>query len=96
MTKGFHDASQTHLNNHHRNTLSALFQHPTSHNVRWEDVVSLLDAVGAVEERHDGKIKVTVGGQTEFLETPRDHNASVDQIVGLRRMLRAAGFAEDG
>ena len=85
----------SHLNNHHRNTLSALFQHPTSHNVRWEDVVSLLDAVGTVEERHEGKIKVTVGAETEFLEAPRDHQASVDQIVGLRRMLRSAGYGDD-
>jgi len=81
-----------HLNNHHRDTVSALFRHPTSHNVRWADVVSLLNAVGTVEERREGKVKVVVGGQTEFFDPPRDHNASDQQVVDLRRMLRGAGY----
>ena len=34
------------LSNHHRDTLAKIFQHPTSHNIEWPDVVSLLNAVG--------------------------------------------------
>jgi hypothetical protein len=30
------------LNNHHRNTLEAIFNHPASGNIEWRQVVSLL------------------------------------------------------
>ena len=36
-----------HLNNHHRNTLRQIFQHPVSHNINWHAVVSLLKAIGS-------------------------------------------------
>jgi len=36
-----------HLSNHHRNTLRQIFQHPVSHNIEWQAVVSLLEAVGS-------------------------------------------------
>lgn len=93
-TSGSHP-HEHHLNNHHRDTVAALFQHPTSHNVRWPDVVSLLNAVGTVEERREGKVKVTVGGTTEFFDPPRSHNAEDRQVVELRRLLRDAGYGPD-
>jgi hypothetical protein len=83
----------THLNNSHRDTLARLFQHPASHNIEWRDIVSLLEAVGSVEERHDGKFVVTVGVETETLERPRDKDIDVQQVVDLRRMLSNAGYA---
>ena len=43
-----------HLNNHHRDTLAQIFQHPVSHNIEWRAVRSLLEVVGTVEESHDG------------------------------------------
>jgi hypothetical protein len=93
-TSGSHTQAH-HLNNRHRDTLAALFEHPTSHNVRWPDVVSLLNAVGTVEERREGKVKVTVGETTEFFDPPRDHNAGDKQVVELRRLLRDAGYGPD-
>ena len=45
-----------HLNNHHRNTLRQIFQHPVSHNIEWHAVVSLLEAIGSVAEHHDGML----------------------------------------
>lgn len=86
----------THLNNHHRNTLRRLFQHPVSHNIEWHAVVSLLEAIGTVTEHRDGKLAVTVGSSTEFLDPPvRDKDLDVQTVVDLRRMLGAAGFRPD-
>ena len=48
------DPVPEHLNNHHRDTLLQIFQHPASHNIEWPAVLSLLEAVGSVEQRHDG------------------------------------------
>jgi len=81
-----------HLNNHHRDTLRQIFEHPTSHNIEWKDVVSLLEAVGTVAERHDGKLEVRLGGDVEFIEPPSGKDIDTQTVVDLRRMLRTAGF----
>jgi hypothetical protein len=44
-----------HLNDHHRNTLSQIFRHPVGHNIEWRAVLSLLEEVGSVEQRHDAR-----------------------------------------
>jgi hypothetical protein len=84
--------SPRHLNSHHRNTLHKLLQHPAGHNIEWHDVVSLLAAVGSVVERRDGKVAVTVGSQTRFLDVPPHKDIDVQTVVELRTMLLAAGY----
>ena len=58
------------LDGRHRDTLRRIFEHPTSHNIEWHEVTSLLDAVGDVTVRHDGKVAVKVGPELEFLDAP--------------------------
>jgi hypothetical protein len=82
----------SHLNNHHRDTLGALFAHPTSGNVRWVDVVSLIGAVGEMEEKHDGRFRVTIGGEVEIFDRSHGKDVAVEQITDLRRMLTHAGL----
>jgi hypothetical protein len=81
-----------HLSNHHRDTVRKIFEHPTSHNIEWHEVVSLLEAVSTVTERHDGKLEVRLGGEVEFIEPPSGKDIDTQTVVDLRRMLRAAGF----
>ena len=81
-----------HLNNHHRDTLLQIFQHPTSHNIEWHAVLSLLEAVGTVEQRHDGKYLVRVGGETEVFTRPKHKDIEIESVQDLRRMLSAAGY----
>jgi hypothetical protein len=88
-----------HLNDHHRNTLLRIFRHPVSHNIEWRAVLSLLNVVGSVEERRDGKVVVTLGSEAETLERPQNKDMDVQQVVELRRMLSNAGYrpeAEQG
>jgi hypothetical protein len=80
------------LDSHHRKTVERLFAHPTSHNIQWHDVVSLLRAVADVEEGHDGRTKVTLGGETQTFDAPRGHDIDTQQVVDLRRMLSGAGI----
>jgi len=56
-----------HLSNHHRNTLRQLFQHPVSHNIEWNAVLSLPKAVGSAVEQPGGKVAVTIGSETGIL-----------------------------
>ena len=81
------------LNNHHRDTLDAILNHPASGNVEWRQVRSLLDAVGDVTEEHNGKLKVKLGSETEVFRTPHGKDIDPQMIVDLRRMLAGAGYA---
>ncbi|MGO8885151.1 MAG: hypothetical protein ACLPUO_05575 [Streptosporangiaceae bacterium] len=85
-----------HLSNHHRNTLRELFQHPVSHNIEWRSVVSLLEALGSVQEHSEGKIAVTLGADIEFFDPPVHKDLDTQTVLDLRRMLANAGFTPEG
>ena len=82
-----------HLDNRHRDTLRQIFQHPTSHNIEWHAVLSLLEAVGTVTVRHDGKVAVKLGPGQEFLDPPAGKDIGPQMVVDLRRLLSEAGYA---
>lgn len=84
-----------HLNHHHRDTLAAVFAHPTSHNIRWVDVVHLIEAVGEVEEKHDGRIRITIGAEIEVFDRSHKKDITIDQVIDFRRMLKHAGYGPD-
>jgi len=84
-----------HLSSHHRDTVRKIFSHPTSGNIEWRDVLSLLENVGTTTEERNGKFRVTLGSETEVLEAPRGKDIDEQMIVDLRRMLRAAGLSSD-
>ena len=81
-----------HISGHHRDTLLQIFQHPTSHNVEWHDVISLLETVGSIEERHDDMFVFRIGEEREVLRRPKEKDMDTQQLVDLRRMLTSAGY----
>jgi hypothetical protein len=81
------------LDGEHRNTLEKLFSHPSSGNVEWRQVKSLLESVGTATEEDNGRFKVTLGGETEVLQPPHGKDVDQQMIVDLRRMLTRAGLA---
>ncbi len=83
------------LSNHHRETLEKIFSHPSSANIEWRQVLSLLDAVGKTTVEHNGNVKVALGPETEVLQPPRGKDIDQQMIVDLRRMLKSAGLAPD-
>jgi len=86
------DLEPEHLDNRHRDTLRQIFEHPTSHNIEWRAVMSLLEAVGTVTTRHDGKVSVKIGPELEFLDPPAGKDIDAQLVVDLRRMLSHAGY----
>jgi hypothetical protein len=81
------------LNPHHRTTVERIFSHPSSANIEWRSVRSLLESIGAAHEGANGKLIVTLGPETEVIEAPRGKDIDQQLIVDLRRMLRSAGYA---
>ena len=82
----------TDLNHHHRDTLERIFGHPSSGNIEWRQVRSLLEAVGTITEELNGKLRVTLGPETEVLQPPGGKDIDQQMIVDLRRMLSNAGL----
>ena len=78
----------------HRDTLEKIFRHSSSGNIEWRQVLSLLEAAGSVTRQHNGKVKVTIGAETETFRPPVGKDIDEAMLVDLRRMLRNAGLAE--
>jgi len=87
---------EAHLSSHHRDTVEKIFSHPASRNIEWRQVVSLLETIGTVTQEHNGKLKVTLGPETEVLPAAHGKDVDVQIVVDLRRMLKQAGFGPDG
>jgi hypothetical protein len=81
-----------HLNGHQRDTLVRIFQQDTNYNVEWHDVVSLLEAVGSIEQRHDDMFVFRIAKETEVLRRPSGKDIDGQQLVDLRRILTSAGY----
>lgn len=54
--------------------------------------MSLLEAVGTVTVRHDGKVAVKIGSELEYLAPPTAKDVDDQMVVDLRRMLTSAGL----
>ena len=80
------------LSNRHRDTIEKIFDRPSSGNVEWREVLSLLETVGDVVEEPNGRYRVTLGAETEVVDRPHGKDVDVQLLVDLRRMLRKAGF----
>jgi hypothetical protein len=80
------------ISNDHRDTLEKILRHPASGNIEWRLVKSLLEAVGTATEEENGKLRVTLGGETEVLQPPQGKDIDEQTIVDLRRMLTRAGL----
>jgi hypothetical protein len=85
-------AEPAHLSHRHRDTLRQIFRHPVSHNIEWRAVMSLLEAVGTVTVRHDGKVAIKIGPELEFLDPPAGKDIDTQMVIDLRHMLSNAGY----
>ncbi len=84
-----------HLSNHHREILAKIHDHQRGGNVEWRKVVSLLEAIGTVDEEHNGKLRVTLGPETEVFTPPEDKDIYRQTLVDLRRMLTQEGYSPE-
>jgi hypothetical protein len=83
------------LSGQHLTTATRILTHPTSHNIAWHDVESMLEQLGAISEEKNHRFTVTVGSETETFDRPKGDDIDEQQVVDLRRMLRNAGITLD-
>jgi hypothetical protein len=79
----------------HRRTLDAIFQHPLSHNLSWRAVVSLFDAIGGADEKHDGAFLFRLGDAHLWMKTPHTKDLTGDEVIDLRHFIVRSGWSPD-
>jgi hypothetical protein len=82
-----------HVNPRHRDTIAKIFSHPSSGNLEWREVRALLESLGGSDDGNNGKIGISLGGESEVFTAPRGKDVDQQTIVDLRRMLTAGGYA---
>ncbi len=77
--------------------LRQLFGHPIPMNLKWRDVVRLLESLGAqLEIVHGGREKVSLNGREHTFHIPHGKMIdSKDEIVQLKHFLESAGVTPD-
>src|ERR1700733_6024129 len=91
MTTQVQIKAPPHLNGRHQHTYDAIFRHPAAHNLEWHDVRSLLDALANVVEGTNGALHVTRNGQSVTLHAPKHKDATVEDLLAIRRFLEHSG-----
>lgn len=81
------------MNAKQKRTLAAIFTRPTPGDVRWNDVVSLMKALGSVDQRRAGsRVGFTVHGWTLVTHKPHPGSQlSRASVRDIRDFLQNAG-----
>ena len=82
--------SASSLNRKDARVLQEVFGHPLPHNLKWTDVVSLVNHLGSVLERHDGNDEFTIGTTSEVFKRPHHKDVELEDVVRLRAFLERA------
>ena len=71
----------------HRRTLDAILRHPTAHNLEWNDVVSLFEKLGAVEQKANAEFVFQVGAERHVMRKPHAKDLTQTEVLELRKFL---------
>ena len=82
------------LNSRQRRTLEAVFQRPVRADIRWDEVVSLLEACGAnVSESSSGsRVRVELVGIRRTYHKPHRRETNKGTVDDVRDLLSEAGI----
>lgn len=85
------------LDSEQRHTLEHLSSHPLATNIKWPQVLALLEAMGEVIVESKERYRVTVDGHTEVFRPPHHHgDVPAEMVMKLRRFLASALGSDRG
>ena len=79
--------TQRQLDNGQRRTLAHLSRHPLATNVKWPQVLALLEAMGDVTVESKDRYRVTLKDRTEVFHPPHHGDIPADTMVKLRQFV---------
>lgn len=87
----------TAMNKQHRQTLESIFARPDQKNIRWDDFVNLLKALGAdVTERGDSMFGIRLNGRYAVFHRPHPGNVIyLSMLKRVRRYLVECGISPE-
>jgi hypothetical protein len=77
-----------------RRTLDAIFHHPSSHNLKWKNVVALINTIGAVHEDRNSLFVFEVCGSHLRWHRPHGKDLTGSEVLGLRQFLMQSGWSD--
>jgi hypothetical protein len=84
-----------HLDSHHRATCEKIHRHPTSHNIQWHDVISLLESLGECKETKHGSYECKIDGQLHVFTGPLHRELDDQQVRDMRKLLDSVGLTKE-
>jgi hypothetical protein len=78
-----------------RKTYEALFRHPSSHNLKWHDVIHLFEQLGSVTEKPNHEYVFAAGDVQHIMRRPHSKDVTSEEIRDLRHFL-ADSVPQDG
>ncbi|NJP12138.1 MAG: type II toxin-antitoxin system HicA family toxin [Leptolyngbyaceae cyanobacterium RU_5_1] len=85
---------EKHLNNKHQKTLQSIFTDPIPANIRWNEVESLFEALGAIIKTGSrSRRRVALNGvRAVFHEPHPEPDIDKGMVKSIRRFLESAGI----
>jgi len=80
----------------HRAALEKVFQHPLAHNLTWRELTNLFETIGSAEQRHNGDLRLRIGGEQLSLKPARGKDLDASEIMDVRHLLVRAGWSDKG
>jgi hypothetical protein len=82
------------LNNRHRNTLVDIYKNPVPASIKWADIESLLEALGAeLSEGRGSRIRIALNGVRAVFHRPHPQpTTDKGAVKSMRRFLTEAGI----
>ena len=77
-----------------RRTLDAIFHHPSSHSLKWNDVVALIKTIGHVHEGRNSEFVLDVCGIHHHWHKPHTKDLTGSEVLGLRHFLIESGWSD--
>ena len=76
-----------------RRTLDAIFRHPLAHSLEWREIVSLFNAIGGSEEKHNGEFELRAGEHAMAMKKPHTKDVTGQEVMDLRHFLERSGWS---
>ena len=76
-----------------RRTLALIFTDPSSLNLAWLDIISLMRRIGTVEERYNDWFLFQLGNEKYEMKKPNGKHLTAPEVLDMRHFVGRAGLA---
>ena len=77
------------MNSNIQRTYDQVFQDPMTNKLEWNDVRTMFESLGTVEDQPNGNVTVTMSGRSIVFDSPTIADlTSADQVAKIRRLLK--------